>query len=56
MNMRMDWIFKLGCISMISLIGIGARYGHTGQLTPVGTQQFNKAQFYHFVNSKKCII
>lgn len=51
MNLKFNWIFKFGCLSMISLIGLGARYGHQGRLSPESTTLFNKAQLYHLINS-----
>ena len=50
-NLRYSWIFKLGCASMFSFIGIGAMFGHKGKLDPDQTALFNKAQIYHLVNS-----
>jgi hypothetical protein len=50
-NIKYSWIFKLGCLSMVSLIGIGARYGHRGKLDEDSTALFNKAQLYHLSNS-----
>ena len=50
-NIRFNWIFKLGCASMFSLIGVGAAYGHKGKLDEQGTMYFNKAQIYHLINS-----
>jgi hypothetical protein len=54
-NLRFNWIFKLGCFSMVALIGLGARYGHRGKLDEEGTKYFNKAQLYHLINSKLTI-
>ena len=51
-NIKFNWIFKLGSLSMFSLIGIGAAYGHKGKLDETGTAYFNKAQIYHLINSK----
>lgn len=51
-NLRFNWIFKLGCFSMVALIGLGARYGHRGKLDEEGISYFNKAQLYHVINSK----
>lgn len=31
-NVRFSWLFKLGCASMLSLIALGAKYGHKGKL------------------------
>ena len=45
-------MWKLACASMISLIGLGARYGHQGRLTYEANQLFNKAQLYHLSISK----
>ncbi len=50
-NMKYNWLFKTGCISMAIMLGLGARYGHTGALEPAGVIMFNKAQTYHIVNS-----
>ena len=51
-NIKFNWIFKLGSLSMFSLVAIGARYGHKGKLDETGTAYLNKAQIYHLVNSK----
>lgn len=32
MNMRFNWLYKAGCVSMVSLLAIGAMYGHAGKL------------------------
>lgn len=50
-NLRYSWIFKLGCASMFALIGIGAKFGHKGKLEDDQAALFNKAQFYHLINS-----
>jgi hypothetical protein len=39
---------------MIALIGLGARYGHAGRLDQDSVSLFNKAQFYHLINSILC--
>ena len=50
-NIKFNWIFKLGCLSMVGLIGVGAAYGHKGRLDEQSTAYFNKAQLYHLINS-----
>ena len=55
-NIKFNWIFKLGCVSMTSLIALGAAYGHKGKLDEDGTVYFNKAQMYHLMNSNHRII
>lgn len=55
-NLKYSWIFKLGCASMFTLIGIGAKYGHRGKLNPEQTNLFYKAQLYHLMNSISLLI
>lgn len=55
-NIRFNWIFKLGSLSMFSLVALGAVYGHRGRLDELGTAYFTKAQTYHLVNSKYALM
>lgn len=48
---KTPWLFKLGAASMLTLVGLGARYGHRGRLDEDATSLFNKAQLYHLNNS-----
>lgn len=50
-NLRFSWVFKFGCLSMFSLIAMGARYGHKGKLDEESFTLFQKGQFYHLTNS-----
>lgn len=50
-NSRYNWMFKLGCLSMFTLVALGARYGHRGKLGEEGSKYFQKAQLYHMANS-----
>jgi hypothetical protein len=52
MNIKFNWLFKLGCASMGSIVLLGARFGHVGQLSEEGAVMFNKAQLYNMSNSK----
>ncbi len=55
-NLRFNWIFKFGCLSMFSFIALGARYGHKGKLDEDGTALFHKGQLYHLANSISYIL
>lgn len=33
MTIQSPLLFKIGCACMISLMGLGARFGHAGQLS-----------------------
>lgn len=48
-------LWKLGCASTVALIGMGAKFGHTGRLDADGVALFNKAQVYHLLSSTECI-
>ena len=53
MNVKRNIFFKLGCVGMITLIALGAKYGHTGALDEQGVAFFQKAQLYHLLCSIK---
>ncbi len=50
MNIKYNWVFKLGCLNMLSSLIVGARYGHTGALDEPSRKRFDKAQLYSFAN------
>ena len=50
MNIRFNLNFKLACLSMLSGVVMGARYGHTGRLDEDSTALFQKAQLYNMGN------
>lgn len=52
MTITSPFLFKLGCLSMLSVIGLGAAYGHAGRLSEVGTPIFAKTQLYNTTNGK----
>jgi hypothetical protein len=37
---------------MLSMIALGGRYGHEGEIDQHGVVYFRKAQIYHLANSK----
>jgi hypothetical protein len=51
MSIRFNWLFKLGCASMLAGVALGGRFGHQGQLTEEGAVLFNKATIYNVTNS-----
>ena len=56
MKIQFNILFKMGCLGMLTFLGMGARYGHTGTLEQNSTTLFHKAQLYHFANSIIIII
>ncbi len=50
-NARFNGVFKVGCLSMFSLVALGAMYGHRGKLDEDSVSLFTKAQTYHLANS-----
>jgi hypothetical protein len=50
MNIRFNLNFKLACLSMLSGVVLGAKYGHTGRLDQDSTALFQKAQLYNMSN------
>lgn len=43
-------LFKLGCAGMLSVLGLGAAFGHAGKLSENGSNMFMKAQLYNVTN------
>lgn len=50
MNIRFNLNFKLACLSMLSGVLLGGRYGHVGQLDEDSLVLFQKAQHYNLGN------
>jgi len=43
-------LFKLGCVGMLSVMGLGAAFGHAGRLSETGSTMFMKGQLYNVTN------
>ena len=50
MTISTPWLFKLGSATMLSVMGLGAAFGHAGRLSEVGSNMFMKAQLYNTTN------
>jgi hypothetical protein len=52
MTITSPLLFKLGCAGMLSVMALGAKYGHAGRLAEPGAAMFMKAQLYNVTNGK----
>ncbi len=43
-------LFRAGCAGMISVLVLGAAFGHAGKLSDNGTSMFMKGQLYNVTN------
>lgn len=50
MTIASPFMFKLGCAGMLSVLGLGAAYGHAGRLSETGSAMFMKGQLYNVTN------
>jgi hypothetical protein len=56
MSIKSRWLFRLACGSMAVGVGLGARYGHKGQLDEEGENLFGKSMLYNLTNSTCLLI
>ncbi len=50
MTLSSPILFRIGCACMVSVMLMGARFGHSGQLSENGSTMFMKAQLYNISN------
>ncbi len=50
MTIASPLLFKVGCATMLSVLGLGAIYGHEGKLSEKGSKMFMKGQLYNVTN------
>lgn len=53
MTIASPLLFKVGCATMLSVLGLGAAFGHAGRLSEIGSPMFMKGQLYNVTNGNQ---